>query len=1204
MYLTRLQALGFKSFAQKLDMPFQKGITCVVGPNGCGKSNVVDALRWALGEQRPRSLRSGSMGEVIFSGTRSRKPLGMAEVSLTLDNSQKVLPTEFSEVTLTRRLFRSGESDYLINKIPCRLKDIQNLLMDTGLGTQSSYVIEQGMVDEIISDNAEERRRCFEEAAGVTRYKIRRKSAWNRLIAVRQDLQRMEDWLGEIQRQVTSLQRQERKARLYKALSDEVRDLEVKLARFQYFELADKAVPLREEMVFIREDVEISETQMTTLEAKIEEMRAELADRDRALAQANAEIAQHVERVHRKDREIGVAREEVRGMRAFLERADQQQISLKARLASAQKGQKAAEEDRRTTAQKLEAAESNLETKAADLESNTRNLDAQRAQVDAQKAQLMNLLRQSSEQGKRLERMQVEREGIVQRQARLTKDIERVAARRIEADEIAQRSAEQIAAVEGRVAQRTAERAQHIAERDRCVAKRDEQVESRNRLQARIEADQARVALLQKLREGFEGYSKGVRALAVDSPFSNRIQGVVADMVDVAPEYVTAIEAALGRALECLIVRDTDEARWAIDFLREGEHGAAAFLPIERIVQANGVPRDLPNGKGVVGWASDLLAPQRDERGAASALLRHTLLVQDAQTALMHSDAMRVMGVEMVTLSGEVFAADGTVYGGADATSESGLIGRQQQIDDLESAIASAQSELLTCETQVACTVKTLDEHLAQIEACDRALAGLHNRRAGLQRDRQNAETEAKRQARAATELDSETAQLAERESELAQLIAQATGAQGALDAKRQALEDAVRRADADLRKKENQRRVLQDGVAAERVAIASLRERIESLAQESARLLREQEAIAREIERLGSEAAGSEKRKRAREENIRIASGELEILHKQQTQIEQKRDVQAHGQHEIVVATRAMEENLRKKNRRTTHHRERLSELQVAMARMKERGEGLIQRIKRDYEVDIAEQGRLSDPEFGADMTEKKARELQERLRRMGSVNLAALEEYEVQKERFEFLTRQRDDLLEAEEIVKRTIKRIDRTARQRFLNTFGRIRENFQNTFQEFFEGGEADLTMPSDEDPLEAPIVITARPWGKRLQSINLLSGGERALTAIALLFAIYLVKPSPFCVLDEVDAPLDDANIARFVKVIQKFSAQSQFIVVTHNKGTMESGETLHGVTMEEPGVSRLVSVRMSQEGEDRVDEVAALTEVVAQPADDD
>ena len=454
------------------------------------------------------------------------------------------------------------------------------------------------------------------------------------------------------------------------------------------------------------------------------------------------------------------------------------------------------------------------------------------------------------------------------------------------------------------------------------------------------------------------------------------------------------------------------------------------------------------------------------------------------------------------------------------------------------------------------------------------------------------------------TELDRETAQLAQRESELKRMISQAEEAQTKLDAKRETLEDVVRRADEDLREKEHQRRVLQDGVAAVRVEIASLKERIESLAHEAGRQGREREAIAREIERLSAEADESQNRKTEREESIGTASGELEVLHKQQSRIEHKRDAQARRQHEIVMAARAIEEKLREKNRRTTQHRERLSEIQVAMAHIKERGEGIIQRLKRDYEIDIAEQGRLNEPEFNADMAEKKTHELQERMRRMGSVNLAALEEYEVQKERLEFLTHQRDDLLEAEEIVKRTITRIDRTARQRFLDTFGRIREHFQTTFQEFFEGGEADLTMPPDEDPLEAPIIITARPWGKRLQSINLLSGGERALTAIALLFAIYLVKPSPFCVLDEVDAPLDDANIARFVKVIQKFSEQSQFIVVTHNKGTMESGETLHGVTMEEPGVSRLVSVKMSSDSENQVDDVASFTEAVAQPADDD
>lgn len=1200
MHLTRLQALGFKSFAQKLDMPFQKGVTCVVGPNGCGKSNVVDALRWALGEQRPRSLRSGSMGDVIFSGTRTRKPLGMSEVSITLDNSLKQLPTDFAEVTITRRLFRSGESDYLLNKIPCRLKDIQNLLMDTGLGAQSSYVISQGMVDEIISDNADERRHIFEEAAGVTRYKIRRRSAWNRLLAVQQDLQRIDDIIGEVERQVSSLQRQERKARLYKTVSDELHALEVLLARYRYFSMADLAKPMVDEMNFLKEDVSVVDVDITKLEARLEEARAELTDQDQAVAAANAEVSRQVDLVHQKDREILIAREELRSLDAFIERADRQQEDLGVRLNDARQGQDTAEEGGREAVEKLKVSEHALEEETEVLASLTDDLDARRARVDEQKSQLMGLLRESSERARQLERLHADREGVLSRQARLHEDVERVTARQLEADDVAKRAIEQMATLEAEVAERSEQRQSRIDERARLQVLRDELVEERNRLRARIESDEAQIALLQKLREGFEGYSKGVRALAVDSPFASRIKGVVADLIDVQADHVVAIEGALGQALECLVVEGTDVARDAIAYLREGGHGSAAFLPLERVAQGSGTPWVVPTGDGVIGRASDLVVGGRDATGAVRALLRRTLIVRDIQTALLVSSAMRAVHVDVVTLDGEVFAADGTVYGGADADSESGLIGRMQQIEKMEAGIAEGRQRLEVLEHDIRQTVESFNELVTQIESDDRVLAELQNRCAGLQRDRQNAEQEARRQAQAVTELEKETAQLATRETELGQLVAESERVIAEHDMRREALEDDVRQADDVLREQEQQRRAHQDTVAARRVEIASFRERVERLRQEAQRLAQEQTSIGREMERLTGEREESGKRKGELDEKIRIASGELEGLHRIQTEVEQKRDQQAQFQHELMMGTRAIEEELRDKNRRVTQHREKLNKLELELTRMKERGNALVERIQRDYDVDVTELGAFDDPEFNADMTDKKVIELQERLRRMGSVNLAALEEYDVQKERYDFLCKQRDDLMEAEETLQRTITRVDRTARQRFLDTFGRIRENFHNTFQDFFDGGEADLTMPVDEDPLEAPIIISARPGGKRLQSINLLSGGERALTAIALLFAIYQVKPSPFCILDEVDAPLDDANVDRFVRVVKKFSSQSQFIVVTHNKRTMEAGDILHGVTMEEPGVSKLVSVKMGSDDDDSA-QVSLLTEDL--PADD-
>ena len=1204
MYLSRLTAFGFKSFAQKLDLSFRKGITCVVGPNGCGKSNVVDALRWALGEQRARALRSSLMEDVIFSGSRTRKPLGMAEVSVTIDNSQQLLPVDFSEVTVTRRLFRSGESDYLLNKIPCRLMDIQNLFMDTGIGSHAYSVIEQGMVDEIISDKTEERRRIFEEAAGVTRYKIRRRSAWNKLQSIQLDLQRIDDIIGEVERQVSSLARQERKARHYKVLMDDLHELEICLARCRYFAMANRARPLMEEMTFLKEDVEVGNTNVARMDARLEEVRAELAEQDQALAAANAEASRQVDAVHRKDREILVAREEIRSIEGFLSRAARQQEELKARRETACQEQNAAEKGSQDAASALQKAGAALEEESARLEAVTEQLDVHRGRADEQKAQLIGLLRESSQKGGQLERMRAEQEGAAHRRARVQEDAARVLARGQEAGEAADGAGRQIAELERDLEERRILRSVHMEAREREREERDGLVEARNRLRARIEANSARLVLLEKLREGFEGYSRGVRVLAVDSPFSDRIRGVVADLIDVAPAHVAAVEAALGRALECLVVDTTGDALEAMDYLRSGAHGAAAFLPLERAAQGSGTPWTAPAAEGVVGRASDLLRGSRTANGAARALLHRALVVQDVETALAVMPRMRAIGVDIVTLNGEVLAADGTVYGGAAASEETGLIGRAQQIEALQGEVATDGQRLASLEEDIRTVVETLNEGSVQIEADDSALASLHNRLAGLQRDRQNASVEADRQAQAAAELKEEEERLREREAELRRTLEGAEAELEGLDTRRAALEEEVRSADDALREQEIQRRSQQDVVSARRVEIASLKERVENLRQEARRLAQEQLALGREVDRLAEECVGNENRKTHLAQVVDAASVELEELHKVQAQVERQRDTQAERHQELMMAARGIEEELREKSRRVNQNRDRLHALEVELAELKTRAEALQERMQQDHEVDIKALGRLDDPEFNEDISQKRVVEIQERLRRMGSVNLAALEEYDVQKERYEFLAKQRDDLLEAEETLKRTITKIDRTARARFLDTYGKIRESFQRTFVAFFEGGEADLSMSADEDPLEAPIEITARPMGKRLQHINLLSGGERALTAIALLFAIYLVKPSPFCILDEVDAPLDDANVDRFVRVVRSFSEGTQFVVVTHNKRTMEAADVLHGITMEEAGVSKLVTVKLEggNQGGNGQAQVVAESETVT--ADDD
>lgn len=1199
-----MNAFGFKSFAQKVEVKFQKGITCVVGPNGCGKSNVVEAIRWCLGEQRARALRSNSMEDVIFQGSRSRKPLGFAEVSITIDNSSKVLPVEFTEVTLTRRLYRSGESEYLINKIPCLLRDIHNLTMDTGLGAHSYSVIEQGMVDEIISDKTDERRRIFEEAAGVTRYKLRRKSAWNKLQSIQQDLTRIADIIGEVERQVRSLARQERKARLYKQLSDELTGLEVKLGRFTYFEMSDRSRPMLDEMSFLKEDIDVATTDVAQQEARLEELRAELADQDQALSDSNAEVGRQVDLVHKKDREIVIAREEIRSISSYLERAGRQLEELKIRRESVLRDKSRAEQGVRDAQLGLAESGSALAVDEVSLAKVTNLLNSWRGRVEQEKARSNDLFRAMNEKSSRLERATTEQEGAEERCARLASDAERLVTEFQRSRGKRVETTNQLAAVEEEIGRQTSIRNDLVEEKARLQQQGDTLVEERVGVRSQLEAEKARLSLLRKLQESFDGYSNGVQALASsDSPLRERIRGLVADTVEVDTTYAPAIEAALGRALDCVILDSTSDALLAISYLREGGHGTGSFLTLERIMQGTGTPWEVPVGEGVVGRASDLLERSRDESGAVRALLRRTLIVRDAHTAIQLHGSIRSKGIDAVTLQGEVFSADGIIYGGGSDSASTSLIGRQQQVEELEKSVTGLEGSLLDLEGRIRGVVDLLGERILRLEREDEVLADMKNRLAGLQRDEQNAHDEANRLERTSQDIESEQGRLSERLTEISRQVCDSRIEIRALESRRMIIEEAEKALVQTHRRHEGTRSEAHDRVSVRRVEIASMKERAEGLAQDAARLEREAASLVIEQQRLTTESEESGGRKGQLEIAEAKASDEISTLHVLQTEAEKKRDGLAETHQELMMMARGVEEELRNRSRKVSQSREKLHELEVGLAELKTRAEELHSRILRDYEIDLKETGKLGEPEFNGDIASKKIIEIQDRLRRMGSVNLAALEEYDIQKERYEFLAKQRDDLLEAEETLKRTIQKIDRTARSRFMETFQLIRQNFQRTYASFFEGGEADLIMSDDEDPLEAPIEISARPRGKRLQSINLLSGGERALTAISLLFAIYLVKPSPYCILDEVDAPLDDANVGRFVRVIKEFSKNTQFLIVTHNKVTMEAADALHGVTMEEPGVSKLVSVKMSNDDNESSNGHAKHFEEDAVPADD-
>ena len=1212
VYLSRLTVFGFKSFAQKVDIDFRGGITAVVGPNGCGKTNIVDAIRWALGEQRPGAMRSSRMEDVIFTGSRNRKPLGLAEVTLTIANDKKILPVEFTEVTVTRRLFRSGESDYLLNKIPCRLMDIHTLFMDTGLGAHAYSVIEQGMVDAIISDKTEERRHLFEEAAGITRYKVRRKSAWNKLLSIQADLQRIDDIVGEVERQVHSLHRQVRKARIYKTYADQVRDMEVLLGRFRYFELAQKARPALEEIRFLKEDVEVGTSDLARAEARLEKVRADLTEQEQALSAINAELARRQADAHAKDRDVSVARESLRGIDAFLERAGRERSDLALRLDAVDKGREEADaEAGRVQGAQAEAGR-DLASADAALRQTQGLLDEQRTRAEADKARLIDLLQRRGDRAGRLERARAERDGLLGRLSEGEAERQVTAARA----EVAAKSAE-MAAADIRAAQE--QMAAALGEKDRLTVALSQtqgriraRVDEQNEVRRRIEGNRARVHLLERLREGFEGYSQGVRALAVDSPHAAHVRGVVADLIDVDEPYARAVEIALGRSLEALVVSGTAEAEAAIRYLREGARGTAAFWPLNRLTGATDRQSDaddtsaweVPAAHGVIGRASDLVRCDEAFAGLVGRLLGRTLVVQDLTSALTLAPGLAGSGVDLVTLDGDLLSASGLVAGGRSGQEqERGLIGRRGQIEALRREVEEDEARLGVLSEQVAAAEGEAKGIAGRLEEVERQVAGLQSRIAGLGRDRDNGEAEARRLNERLAALSEEQGRIQARAGELRGQIEAQEEKLRRMDAERAELERLAEAHAAALREAEETVHSRQEAANALRMKAASLRARAEELGREAQRLEAEKASLQRQIEATDAEVAEAARRKEAIQTRRARDEEEMRALHETLSEIERRRSAQVERREELALAARGLEEDIRARGRALNERRERLHGLELSLQELKDKADALRDRLLDSHRVDVREAGPPSDDGgFSADVIEKRIYEFQERMRRLGAVNMAALEDYDVQKERYEFLTKQRKDLLEAEEILKKTIAKIDRTARSRFLETFENIRENFRKTFVAFFEGGEADLSMEPDQDPLEAPIHITARPQGKRLQLINLLSGGERALTAIALLFAIYLVKPSPFCILDEVDAPLDDANIGRFTRVLKEFAKDTQFIVVTHNKKTMEAAESLHGVTMEEPGVSKLVSVRIGANGRSGANGDGQAVEAVAAASD--
>jgi chromosome segregation protein len=1235
VFLKRLDIQGFKSFPQRVRVDFGPGITSVVGPNGSGKTNIVEAIRWVLGEQNMRHLRGDTLEDVIFTGSAQRKPLGMAEVSLTMVNNRGVLPSEYTEVAISRRTFRNGQSEYAINKNVCRLRDVRDLFLDTGMGSHAYSLIERGMVDNVLSDESGHRRFLFEEAAGIMRYKTRKKEALQKLDLTLTDLTRVNDIVTEIEREVRSLARQVGKARRYGKLRDEIRRTDLSLAKEEHDRLARETGSLHAEREAVENRRASLGGSMARQEAELEELKLELLKREGEVRLAQEALSEHEARGAALLNEVAVLKERRAGLAEKLEHARSESTRLQASVAEirALVERIAAERDRLTEVQaERERDEARLEVELGAIGP---SLDQRRAALVERKQLSLDLfearvMQESSARSWRTkhEDLTKRRDELQQQQDSLAREEETLRATIREIERMMETTTAQV--VSAREGVQSASAA--IAEAEARIAEQDE---SEIRAREAHAALEARHATLRELKERYEGYDASVRWLVAGPSRPARILGTVGDVLHASGEWLTALEAALGEAVQFVVAERTDAAVQALRALEGSGEGRATFISLDRLSRFRVTPiaDEVLSAPGVLGPLLDHVRFEPGYVALASFLLSGVVVVESIDTGLKLNERFSGERLHFVTRLGERVVGPGIFQGGSGATRAGSVLRREDEITVLAEEIERSAKALAETVRRSESRRAERAKALATSEEANRALAIAEENHRAQESRRKEQIIRGDAMVQAAASVQNSLGAVGD---ELERALAEAESAQVALqsaDEERGRVDDILAREEAEVRAIELDRERLTAQHAEARVEATRARSSAEASLREMERLRTSAEEAEREIGSRGEEAVLTDRRIQETEELCSQRESELalEIEKKAERDVALQRSREQFG--EVKGQADDLESRVRELRREHSDLTERHHRAELEQAEADGEIRRLLERVRNEYEVDLAayvipaestleesgadagalveleegdsegEESRVPDEAIvdrsgissgsGApgsepvaanaprDVREARLRWLQEKLRSVGPVNLLAVQDYEERRERLRFLTGQRKDLDDARQSLLEAIGTINQTASELFLQTFARVNEYFQKVFTSLFEGGEAALQL-TGEDPLEAEIEILARPRGKKPQSLTLLSGGEKALTAIALLFAIYLVKPSPFCILDEVDAPLDDANIDRFVNLLRDFSANTQFIVVTHNKKTMEVADCLYGVTMQEPGVSKLVSVRWNRE----------------------
>jgi len=1185
MKIRKIEVCGFKSFSDKLEMEFPSGVTAVVGPNGCGKSNLVDAIRWALGEQSPKQLRGKAMEDIIFNGSDSRKPLGMAEVILTFSNENEHPLADylgFTEISVGRRLFRSGESEYYINKVPCRLKDITDLFLGTGAGHRAYSIVEQGKMDFVLNAKPEERRILIEEAAGITKYKDRKAAALRKMEATQQNLLRLSDVIGEIKRQMNSLNRQAKKAERYKAYRQEMRALELGQAAQTCYTLESQRREMQSSMGELQ-DLEFKATaEIKEAEASGERIKVNLLDLERDLTLHQEQLIQKEGAIKNRETQIELHCRERENLQKQAFRAEEEIGKISQQKEEAEKEIQGYEEVLRDLNWRIDRDTEFLVGRENILLEKKAQHGAAEQALSQEKNEMVDLLTHLAHLRNLLLDLKRRSEELSRRRGKVIKEREETEHKVEEVRAFITHHSLQLDSHRNTRRHLEEEREHKFAQSKEVRSSLTNLQESLAKVRERLHQGNSRLNSLLELQRNFEGYQEGVRAILLNrqtqESLRNGIYGLVEDIIETEPRYECLVESVLGEKLQHIIVQNHQESLRAIDFLKVHGSGRSTFIPLH--LKQNPTLSPTPSLHERVTPLLEVIKVKEEFAHLANYLFGDVWIVSDLDQALElwnHDSVWKTL----VTLDGEVLHPSGVITGGCKEHIGSGTFHRKREIRDLTQSNEGLRQQVTLLE-------RTQEQLLASLRSLETSIEDLTQtlHQADLQivsetKELDQYQAELKRGMLKSETLQFEESQLAGELAEVQQQIGENEARLQASEVQKTEKEGALGRREEDLQSLKAQIEGLVAEVTEARVRLVSLQEKRHSIEKNVERARR----VSQETDsRLSQHRAEIEENLRlidAVEERKRLAEAELRQL------LSEHQNLQSHleGKKEALILER---EKLEKEEGRWKQRRESLqalyeqkNALSMKLMELDLNLKHLLSNVEEKHRISPeALRARVDERDYFSSEVEARLSELRSLMDSMGEVNLLAIQEYEEAKARLEFLTEQEADLVKSLEALDQAIKKINRTSRRRFAKTFAAVNQKFGEIFASLFNGGRAELILVDESNLLETGVDIIVQPPGKKLQNISLLSGGEKALTAVALVFSLFLINPSPFCLLDEVDAPLDDANIGRFNKMIQQLAEKYQIILVTHNKRTMEIAETLYGVTMEEPGISKLVSVRLN------------------------